>query len=217
MLNYLNRRVEARRAGLLYVVCDNEAVSVTAPVRAVVEPHSEEYGSIEGDLTHRLSHTHALYKVDNTDVFDVIEQGVRGTDIASTIAPFWKHWDGRGALKAIIAQHAGIRVREDMVKSAKEILGSLHHSSAFEYAQEGIYCHVWSWWTCRCPDTRQEDPSDQPAWFVSDSQPRCVGCLVIGLSGWAQQEGQFRIGGVFPHPKWPCGCQAEAEGCHIWC
>ena len=122
-MNYLNRRVGSRRAGLSYVVRDNETVSLIVPERAVGEPHSEEYGSIEGDLTHRLRHTYALYKVDNAEVFDIIETGVRGTDIASTIAPFRKHRDGRGALKAIIAQHAGVRVLEDMVKSAKEILG----------------------------------------------------------------------------------------------
>jgi hypothetical protein len=89
------------------------------------EPHSEEYGSIEGDLTHclSLSHTHALFKVDNAEVFENIEQGVRGTDIAPTIAQYCKRWDGRGALKAIIAQHAGTREWEDMVKSAKEVLG----------------------------------------------------------------------------------------------
>ena len=88
------------------------------------EPHSEEYGSIEGDLTNCLSHSHALFKVDNAKVFDIIEQGVRGTDIAPTIAQYCKRRDGRGALKAIIiAQHAGIRSWEDMVKSAKEVLG----------------------------------------------------------------------------------------------
>ena len=91
---------------MLYVVCEIEAVYVTVPARALDEPHSEEYGSIEGDLTNRLSHTHALYKVDNAEVFDIIEQGIRGTDIALTIAPYCKRRDGRGALRAIIAQHA---------------------------------------------------------------------------------------------------------------
>ena len=121
--NYLNRRVGARCAGLSYVVRENEAVSATVPARALNEPHSEEYGSIEGDLTMRLSHSHALFKVDNAEVFDIIEQGVRGTDIAPTIAQYRKRRDGRGALKAITAQHAGIRLWEDMVKSAKEVLG----------------------------------------------------------------------------------------------
>ena len=94
----------------------------TVPACAVDEPHSEEYGSIEGDQTHRLSHAHALFKVDNAKVFDIIKQGVRGSDIAPTIAPYCKLRDGRGALKAIIDQHAGVRVWDDMVKSAKDVM-----------------------------------------------------------------------------------------------
>ena len=86
------------------------------------EPHSEEYGSIEGDQAHRLSHTHALFKVDNAKVFDIIEQGVSGSDIAPTIAPYCKLRDRRGALKAIINQHAGVCVWDDMVKSAKDVM-----------------------------------------------------------------------------------------------
>jgi hypothetical protein len=108
----------------------------------VDEPHSEEYGSIEGDQTHRLSHTHALFKVDNAEVFDIIEQGVRGSDIAPTIAPYRKRRDGRGALKAIVDQHAGARVWDDMVKSAKDILSGTRKwtgTTAFTIAQ---HCNV---------------------------------------------------------------------------
>ena len=59
--NYLNCRVGVRDTGLSYVVREIAAVSNTVPARAVDEPHSEEYGSIEGDQTHCLSHTHALF------------------------------------------------------------------------------------------------------------------------------------------------------------
>ena len=140
--NYLNRRVGVRNAGLSYVIRENAAVSPTVPARATDEPHSEEYGSIEGDQTHRLSHTHALFKVDNADVFDIIEQGVRGSDIAPTIAPFRKRRDGRGALNAIINQHAGVRVWDDMVKSAKDVMGGTRKwtgTTAFTIAQ---HCNV---------------------------------------------------------------------------
>ena len=86
-----------RKAGLSYVVQEIAAVSNTLPACAVDEPHSEEYGSIEGNQTHRLSHTHALFKVDNSEVFDIIKQGVRGSDIAPTIAPYCKCRYGQGA------------------------------------------------------------------------------------------------------------------------
>ena len=140
--NYLNRRVGVRDAGLSYVVREIAAVSNILPARAVDEPHSEEYGSIEGDQTHRLSHTHALFKLDNAEVFDIIEQGVRGSDIAPTIAPYRKRRDGRGALKAIIDQHAGVRVWDDMVKSAKDVMSGSRKwtgTTTFTIAQ---HCNV---------------------------------------------------------------------------
>jgi hypothetical protein len=93
------------------------------PPRAVDEPHSEKYGSIKGDHANRLSHTHALLKINNAKVFDMIEMAVRGSEIAPTIAPFCKTPDGRGALKAIKNQHAGVRVWDDIVKNAKEVMG----------------------------------------------------------------------------------------------
>ena len=102
--NYLNCRVGVCDAGLSYVVREIAAVSNTVPALAVDDSHSEEYGSIEGDLNHRLSHTHALFKVDNAKVSDIIKQGVRGSNIALTIAPYCKRRDGQGNLKAIIDQ-----------------------------------------------------------------------------------------------------------------
>ena len=48
---------------------------------------------------------------------------MRGGNIAPTIAPFCKRCDGRGALKAIVDQHAGVRVWDDMAKCAKDVMG----------------------------------------------------------------------------------------------
>ena len=53
-------------SGLSYVVRD-----VAVPACVVDEPHSEEYGPIKGYQTHRLSHTHALFKVNNAEVFNI--------------------------------------------------------------------------------------------------------------------------------------------------
>ena len=46
--NYLNCRVGVRHAGLSYLVREIAEVSNIVPAREVDEPHSEEYGSIEG-------------------------------------------------------------------------------------------------------------------------------------------------------------------------
>ena len=83
------------------------AVDATPPACQAGDPHSVETGSIEGDLTARMTHNHPLYKVDNGSVFDMIEIAVRGHDVAATIAPFRCARDGRGALLALKSQHAG--------------------------------------------------------------------------------------------------------------
>jgi hypothetical protein len=46
------------------------------PARQVGDPHSVETGSIEGDLTARMTHIHPLYKVDNGLVYNMIESVV---------------------------------------------------------------------------------------------------------------------------------------------
>ena len=120
--NYANRILGARTSGLGYILCETTAVATPAPARAVNEPYSEEYGSIDGDHYNRLSHSHALFKIDNGMIYDIIEHGTRGTDVAPTIAPWRKTRDGRAAMKAVIDQHAGVRVWDDLVKSAKEVL-----------------------------------------------------------------------------------------------
>ena len=86
-----------------------------------------------------MSHTHALFKLDNAEVFDLLETAVHGSDIAPTIAPFRKLRNGRGALQAIKNQHAGVRVWDDIVKTAKEVMGGsrkLTGLSSFILAQQ---------------------------------------------------------------------------------
>jgi hypothetical protein len=123
---FLGRKVGVCQASLTYVVREELMVDVVPPPRAVDEPHSEKYGSIKGDQANCLSHTHALFKIDNAEVFDMIEMAVRGSEIAPTIAPFCKTRYGHGALKAIKNQHAGVRVWDDIIKNAKEVMGRSH-------------------------------------------------------------------------------------------
>ena len=81
-----------------------------------------ETGSIEGDLTARMTHIHPLYKVDNGLVYDMIESAVQGHDVAATIAPFRRQRDGRGALLALKSQHAGKAIYDQLVKEAENVL-----------------------------------------------------------------------------------------------
>ena len=59
------------------------------------------------ELTARLPHVGSIYKNDNATVFMLIEKAVRGTSVESTVKPYARKKDGRGAYQALIANHAG--------------------------------------------------------------------------------------------------------------
>jgi hypothetical protein len=98
---YLSQIVGVRNAPLDYIVRAIAAVNATPPTCQLGDPHSVETGSIDGNLTARMPHNHPLYKVDNSEVFDVIKSTICGHDVAATIAPFHCVRDGRGALLAL--------------------------------------------------------------------------------------------------------------------
>jgi hypothetical protein len=85
---YLGKKVGVCHAPLSYVVCLNANVPAIAPPCQAGEPHSEMYKSIEGDLTACLLHTHALFKVHNGTVLNLIKSFTQESDVAPTIAPF---------------------------------------------------------------------------------------------------------------------------------
>ena len=64
-------------------------------------------GTILSELEARLPHDGPIYKNDNGSVYMKIEEAVRGTSVESTIKPFSRRKDGRGAFQALIANHAG--------------------------------------------------------------------------------------------------------------
>jgi len=119
---HLTQKVGVCNAPVAYVVRAVAAVDVNPPAHQDGDPHSEETGSIEGDLTARMTHNHPLFKVDNGSVFDMIEIAVRGHDVAATIAPFRRTRDGRGALLALKSQHAGKAIYDQLVKEAESVL-----------------------------------------------------------------------------------------------
>ena len=124
MVLFLGKKVGVRDAPLSYIVRPVGTVAVISPPRQAGEPHSEMYESIEGDLTARLSHAHALFKVDNGTVFDLIESSTRGSDVSPTIAPFRKTRNGRGAMQALKTQHAGKDIWDRLVKEAEHTLST---------------------------------------------------------------------------------------------
>ena len=86
---------------LAYVIRIDPQVPGPAPTLAPNQPHSTEHGSVEGELIARASHTHALFRDDNSVVYYHLEEATKGTSYAASIKSFQKVKDGRGAWKAL--------------------------------------------------------------------------------------------------------------------
>ena len=104
---YLDQVYGVRNCPLGYVTRPVALVPAAAPPLAPNQLYSDEHGSLKAEMIARVSHTHALYRLDNAKLFEMIEKATRGTKYAATIAPFKRAKDGRGAYMALRAQHAG--------------------------------------------------------------------------------------------------------------
>ena len=105
--DFLHRVIGARMIPLTYAIRTNPQVPGIAPTLAPNQPHSTEHGSVEEELIARASHTHALFRDDNSVVYYHLEKATRGTSYAASIKPFTRAKDGRGAWKALTSQYAG--------------------------------------------------------------------------------------------------------------
>ncbi len=119
---YLSQTVGVRNSPLDYIVRAIAAVNATPPTCQLSDPHSVKTGSIDDNLTACMPHNHPLYKMDNGEVFDMIESTVRGHNIAALIALFRCVRDGHVALLALQSQHAGKAIYDQLVKEAENLL-----------------------------------------------------------------------------------------------
>ena len=94
--DFLNKVIGDRMSPLAYVIQIDPQVPGPAPTLAPNQPHSTEHGSVEGELIARASHTHALFRDDNSVVYYHLEEATRGTSYAASIKPFQRGKDGRG-------------------------------------------------------------------------------------------------------------------------
>ena len=120
--NFLNRVIGVRMIPLVYVIRIDPQVPGPAPTLAPNQPHSTEHGSVEGELIARASHTHALFRDDNSLVYYHLEEATRGTSYAASIKPFQRGKDGRGAWKALTSQYAGKGKWEAEIKHQEQLL-----------------------------------------------------------------------------------------------
>ena len=62
---------------LAYVTRDEINPPATFPTQGTNVLHATDYGSIEAELIVRISHVHPLYRVDNEDVYHMMEEATR--------------------------------------------------------------------------------------------------------------------------------------------
>ena len=121
--DFLNRVIGARMIPLAYVIRIDPQVPGNAPPLAANQPHSTEHGSVEGELVARAAHTHALFRDDNSVVYYHLEEATRRTSYAaSSIKPFQRGTDGRGAWKALTSQYAVKDKWEAEIKCQEQLL-----------------------------------------------------------------------------------------------
>jgi hypothetical protein len=90
--DHLHRVFGVRKIPLAYVIRPSVLVEDIAlyPL-ASGYPYSTKLGSVEDELIHRASHTHALFREDNQAVYFLLEEATRSTPYAAT----WYHrWSG---------------------------------------------------------------------------------------------------------------------------
>ena len=89
------------------MIRESSVVAVAAPILAINQPYSDVHDLVEGELIARTSHRHALFRDDNAKVYHYLEEATRTTQYASSIKPFQRKKDGRGAWTALVTQYAG--------------------------------------------------------------------------------------------------------------
>jgi hypothetical protein len=99
-------------------------VEVEDPIPALLpgKPYSKKYGSMEDDLVALASHTHALYRIDNSTLYYALREATQATAYAASVTPFAANKDGRGAYLALTSQFAGPDKWHEELKKQKEFL-----------------------------------------------------------------------------------------------
>ena len=105
---FLHCKIGVRTIPLAYVICEEVDVPVVAPVLMNGLPHSEDFGSVELELVNRASHDHPLFREDNSQVYYLLEEALRGTSYAPSLKPFQRRKNGRGAVFSVTNQYVGL-------------------------------------------------------------------------------------------------------------
>ena len=93
--------IDTRTILLSYVIRDTVSVPGDAPPLIPNQPYAAEFKSVEEEMIAHATHTHPLYCNDNASLYFYLEEATRSTKYTSSIQPYSRHKDGRGAWFAI--------------------------------------------------------------------------------------------------------------------
>ena len=119
---HLSEKIGVCMAPLTYLTSPDVAVPAVMLPQMIGLPFTENYDSIEEEMQFRTSHTNNLFKSDNNALFQILDRATSGHTVNTTIAPFRRAQNGRGAFLAIVDQHAGRHVYDKIVKDASHVL-----------------------------------------------------------------------------------------------
>lgn len=83
---------------------------------------SSESGSVIEDFIMRLDHNDPLFANDNATVYSMLEEATRGTVYASTVKPYLRTKNGRGAWTSMVNSHAGKEKWEKLFKDRSRFI-----------------------------------------------------------------------------------------------
>ena len=85
---YLADKIGVRKAPFTYLTGTEAQPPAILAARALNQPYSVDYESIEQELKFCVTHNHNLGKLDNSVLFHLLDRAVVGHDVLATIAPF---------------------------------------------------------------------------------------------------------------------------------
>jgi hypothetical protein len=107
---------------LVYVVRKLVPVPAPPPFLSNDLSYSNTHGSVDGEMIARASHTHPMFRNDNSAVYYLLEEATRGTSYAPTIKPYQQTKQGREAWRSLVNQYAGQDKWEAEVKRQDDLL-----------------------------------------------------------------------------------------------
>jgi hypothetical protein len=119
--DFLHGTIGVRMVPLAYIVRNLVAPGIP-PGLANGLPHSAEHESVEGEMIARASHTHPLFRGDNSAVYYLLEEATHGTRYAPTIKPYQRSKQGQEAWRSLVNQYAGEDKWQAELKRQDELL-----------------------------------------------------------------------------------------------